>query len=224
MRKIKSFSIFVSALLIATVILFSFGLSYGLHSLLPSFEYRPIFVSLFFVFLFFTLGLFTYRLSAQTLFPVPLGEIRTGTKDEFNYEVMVLLQLIFWSPLTRAIPWPVPMSRLVFRLLGADIDKNSYSGGIILDPFFVKVGKNCLFGHQSMLCPHALEGDKIYHERIEVGDNVTIGAFAIVLAGCKIGDGAILGMNSVLPKGTQIGPREIWAGNPARYIKSRDFE
>lgn len=41
------------------------------------------------------------------------------------------------------------------------------------------------------------------------------------MAGCRIGDGAIVAMNSVVTKGTQIGPNEIWAGVPARLLKTR---
>ena len=35
----------------------------------------------------------------------------------------------------------------------------------------------------------------------------------------KIGDGAIIGMGSVVTK--NIGPYEIWAGSPARFIRKR---
>lgn len=37
--------------------------------------------------------------------------------------------------------------------------------------------------------------------------------------GVTIGDGAVIGAGSVVTK--DVGPYEIWAGNPARYIRKR---
>ncbi len=41
----------------------------------------------------------------------------------------------------------------------------------------------------------------------------------MVKAGVTIADGAVIGMGSVVTK--DVGPYEIWAGNPARLIKRR---
>lgn len=46
-----------------------------------------------------------------------------------------------------------------------------------------------------------------------------IGERATILAGVIIGDGAVIGGGSVITK--DIGPYEIWAGNPARLIRKR---
>lgn len=52
-----------------------------------------------------------------------------------------------------------------------------------------------------------------------IGNDVWIGNRVMIKAGVKIGDGAIVGMGSVVTK--DIGPYEIWAGNPARFIRKR---
>jgi acetyltransferase-like isoleucine patch superfamily enzyme len=50
-----------------------------------------------------------------------------------------------------------------------------------------------------------------------IGNDVFIGANSIILKGVKIGDRAIIGAGSVVTK--DIPNDEIWAGNPARFIR-----
>lgn len=53
----------------------------------------------------------------------------------------------------------------------------------------------------------------------KIGNDVWIATNAMVKAGVKIADGAVVGMGAVVTK--NIGPYEVWAGNPARLIKKR---
>ncbi|MBY8908365.1 CatB-related O-acetyltransferase [Salinicoccus roseus] len=50
-------------------------------------------------------------------------------------------------------------------------------------------------------------------------NDVWIGNHCLIKSGVKICNGAIIGMGSVVTK--DIGPYEIWAGNPAKLIKKR---
>jgi acetyltransferase-like isoleucine patch superfamily enzyme len=52
---------------------------------------------------------------------------------------------------------------------------------------------------------------------VMIGNDVFIGANAMVLKGVNIGDRSIIGAGSVVTK--SIPADEIWAGNPARFIK-----
>ncbi len=52
-----------------------------------------------------------------------------------------------------------------------------------------------------------------------IGNDVWIGEGCKVKAGIKISDGAVIGMGSVVTK--DVGPYEIWAGSPARFIRTR---
>jgi acetyltransferase-like isoleucine patch superfamily enzyme len=55
-----------------------------------------------------------------------------------------------------------------------------------------------------------------------IGNDVWIGSNCLIKSGVKISDGAIVGMGSVVTK--DVGPYEIWAGNPARNIRKRFTE
>lgn len=52
-----------------------------------------------------------------------------------------------------------------------------------------------------------------------IGNDVWIGQDVLILSGISIADGAVIGARSVVTK--NIGAYEIWAGNPARFIKKR---
>ena len=49
-----------------------------------------------------------------------------------------------------------------------------------------------------------------------VEDEVLIGIGAVVLNGCRIGAGSIIAAGAVVPEGTEVPPRTLWAGVPAK--------
>lgn len=52
-----------------------------------------------------------------------------------------------------------------------------------------------------------------------IGNDVWIGNNALIKSGITIHNGAVIGMGSVVTK--NVGPYEIWAGNPAKFIRKR---
>lgn len=73
--------------------------------------------------------------------------------------------------------------------------------------FREELGEVTIKGH-----PHS-NGD------IVLGHDVWCGINCLILSGVNIGNGAVIGAGSVVTE--DIGPYEIWAGNPARFIKKR---
>ena len=70
---------------------------------------------------------------------------------------------------------------------------------------------------------------------VSIGHNVTIhgahihdyaliGMGAIVMDDAEVGEGAIVAAGAVVLSRTKIGPNELWAGAPAKYIKQVDPE
>lgn len=83
------------------------------------------------------------------------------------------------------------------------------------------IGGDCLlFGHSSWLSQ--LEGYPVNFEPIEIGKSVSLSWRVFVLPGTKIGDGAVIGANSVVSR--TIPPKCLAIGYPARVIsKFPDF-
>ncbi len=57
------------------------------------------------------------------------------------------------------------------------------------------------------------------YKKTVIGNDVWMGSNCHVKGGVTIGDGAVIGMGSVVTK--DVPPYEIWAGNPAKLIRKR---
>jgi hypothetical protein len=181
-------------------------------------QFHAIAVIVAAVLLVYVYGMAIHRIALR-LMPVRAGHIAPGSADEFAYQVYILFYLMLFDGLTHSRLLPVPLMRLVYRVLGARMGSNSYSAGLILDPIFVTIGANSIIGDAALLVPHVIEGGKLGHFPIVIGDNVTIGAHAIILPGVVIGDDVIIAAHSMVAKGARIRSGELWAGVPARRLR-----
>ena len=222
MRKIRSPEIFTFATLLTVIFLLALATTWLAGTLLPVGDLRGVSLLLIGVFLVYVYAFAAYRLFLSE-YPLNEGEIAVGSREEYGYHVYLLFNLILFYPLTRSNVVPVPLMRLVYQLLGARLGDNSYSSGILFDPPLVSMGANCIVGQSALLIPHVIEGQHLAHWRIELGDDVTIGANAVVLAGVTIGDRAIVAIGAVVAKGSVIGPDEIWGGIPARNLRTNSL-
>ena len=112
--------------------------------------------------------------------------------------------------------------------MGMRIGKNFLRmHGTILDPshcWLITIGNNVtlaprvhVLAHDASTCHH-LGYARI--GRVDIGNNVFIGADTVVLPGVSIGDNSIIGANSTVTK--SIPANVVAAGNPARIICTID--
>ncbi|CAA0123485.1 Galactoside O-acetyltransferase [Halioglobus japonicus] len=180
--------------------------------------YGVVYVMLL-VLLVYSWAFVIYRLFLR-FYPLQEGYIEPGSSAEFSAQVNILFYLMLFNTLIRTEFLPVPLKTLVYVLLGTKIGSNSFSPGTILDPPLTELGDNTIIGHGATLYSHAIEGHHFSLERIVLGNNVTVGAHAIIMSGVTVGDGAIVSAGAVVKKGTHIGPGEHWGGVPARRLGS----
>lgn len=72
---------------------------------------------------------------------------------------------------------------------------------------------------RNVLKKHFAEFEYDPFTETHIGNDVWIGQNAMIKSGVTIGDGAVIGMGAVVTK--DVGPYEIWAGNPAKLIRKR---
>lgn len=98
--------------------------------------------------------------------------------------------------------------------------------GVILDSLYpeeIVIGKHVHITMNTIILSHCLDttsnGIKWRKGHVEIGDYAFIGAGTIICNSVKIGKNSIVGAGSVVTK--DIPDNEIWAGNPAKFIKKR---
>lgn len=104
--------------------------------------------------------------------------------------------------------------------IGAFCSISSYChiGGAAHPLNFVSTSPVFVAGHNAFdvnIAEHKFEA----YQRTFIGNDVWIGTHCLIKSGIHIANGAVIGMGSVVVK--DVGPYEVWAGNPARFIKKR---
>lgn len=91
----------------------------------------------------------------------------------------------------------------------------------------VEIGRDCQIGQRvTFLTSHHQMGPaerragETSPRPITVGDGCWIGAGATLLPGVTVGLGAVIGAGAVVRD--DVGPNEVWAGVPARLIRTLD--
>lgn len=105
---------------------------------------------------------------------------------------------------------------------------SGFSGVAIYAANSIVIGNYCNFGGNVSIWdtdfhPIDFEARRVHDTSqiktspIYIGNDVFVGANTIILKGVSIGDKAVIGAGSVVAKNIPSG--EIWAGNPAKFIK-----
>lgn len=84
----------------------------------------------------------------------------------------------------------------------------------------IEIGDDSVIGGDAVLIGHLAEHGKLKLKRTIIGKKVTIGLGAVIMPGASIGDRALIAARSVLPKNTQVPENTLFAGMPAKFVKS----
>lgn len=115
----------------------------------------------------------------------------------------------------------------ILKLGGVNIKGKAviYGGGGIdtVAPDMIYIGNHVTITSGTNILTHYLDPNqkgRIFRlGEVHIEDDVFIGMNVIICNSVTIGKGSIIGAGSVVTK--DIPPYQVWAGNPARFIKER---
>lgn len=135
------------------------------------------------------------------------------------------------------------------NLYGCSVGDNTKLGAFVEIQKGAAIGKNCKISSHTFICEGVTVQDNVFigHNVTFINDKypkatrvdgslqteedwsvvptlvesgASIGSSVSILCGVTIGAGALVGAGSVVTK--DIPPGEIWAGNPARFVRKAD--
>lgn len=89
-------------------------------------------------------------------------------------------------------------------------------------PEKIHIGKRCVITTGTIILTHYQNSKtgKWFEDHVYIGNRVFIGANTIIAKSVTIGNNVLIGAGSVVTK--NIPDNEVWAGNPARFIRKRE--
>lgn len=137
-----------------------------------------------------------------------------------------------WFSVANLPMFPQTRAR-VLRWGGVNIEGRAIIyGGVGIDsvaPNMIYIGEGTAITSGTKILTHYLntsipknKGNYFRFGEVHIGRNCFIGVNCVICNSVTIGDGAIIGAGSVVTK--DIPPYQVWAGNPAHFIKDREKE
>lgn len=136
------------------------------------------------------------------------------------------------NPIGRAQPCILFVNKNAELIIGNDV---GISQTALICHYKIKIGNHVKIGGNVCIYDtdfHSLDpkerqdSDLDFNNKkrasVVIEDNVFIGAHSTILKGVTVGENSVIGACSVVAK--NIPENEIWAGNPARFIKKSKFE
>jgi len=116
----------------------------------------------------------------------------------------------------------IELKNRLYRMLGMRIGKNVMINGTNLDIFFpelIEIGDNVTIGAYSTIITHEFLKDGQWRKgKVKIGKNVMIGALGLVMPGVKIGDNAKIAAYSLVNK--NVKPNSFVGGVPITEIEN----
>jgi acetyltransferase-like isoleucine patch superfamily enzyme len=172
----------------------------------------PVGLTCYAVFLGFLLGMF--KLSRRGIPFLEDGYYEAESENWLLYEYFEVYYVLF--PFFAGFFSVFLDTKPRHQAFGAKIGASTVVGnGRLFNPERTIIGDNCFFGYDAILSGHVYEGRRLYLKTVKLGNNVTVGANAVILPGADIGDNVIIGANTVVPKDTTIPSNTIWVHGKA---------
>lgn len=90
-------------------------------------------------------------------------------------------------------------------------------------PDLITIGKGSVITSGTVILSHFINPTGgMYYGEVVIGEKVFIGVNTVIANSVKIGNLALIGAGSIVTK--DIPENEVWGGNPAKFIKKREYK
>jgi len=141
-----------------------------------------------------------------------------------DYRYWSLRNTIKRWPVWLAHKFPFPfLDNVCFKLFGV---KTKFTNSLFegwVDVEFIDFGDNVVVGQSSTVQSSVIIGNLLIIRKTVIGENVRIGAHAIVMPGTHIGKNSVLAANSVTTVEQELEAGWIYLGVPAKKFKKNRF-
>jgi acetyltransferase-like isoleucine patch superfamily enzyme len=115
-----------------------------------------------------------------------------------------------------------PFITLFFRIMGAKVGKNvQINSKQCADLSLLELEDGAVIGGHATVIGHSFERGRLILKKVKIGKRAVIGLNSVILPGCQVGDGASIAAGAVLQKNTIVEPRNVFFGVPAMSAKER---
>lgn len=105
-----------------------------------------------------------------------------------------------------------PFVNIFYRMMGARLGCNvQINSKNVADLSLLEIGDNSVIGGNATVICHVFERKGIRLKKVRIGANVVVGLNSVIMPGVEIGDHAIVAAGAVVPKGTVIPARTVYA-------------
>lgn len=115
-----------------------------------------------------------------------------------------------------------PFMNLWLTLLGAKIGRRvNVQTTFITDWDLITIEDDAILGGDCSVVAHMLEGEAIVLAPVVIKKKALVGQAASILPGVTIGEGAMIGARSLVPKFKNCEDGSVYAGIPVQFLKKR---
>ena len=226
-KKTKGYEYFLADVVFLTYAALVYFCSFvGPVSLLWGFRSTPLYVLLLLTLFGFVAVPLTFVgilvLTRRLIGKIPPGRFPMSDPKALRWILAIRVMIVYMSsPLRGIINDHLIFRYPLYRGMGAKLYADTFLavGVVLTEPWAVSLGRHIMLGHEVIICGHQIQDQELFLGRVEVGDNVLIGARAWIWPNVKIGNGAKVAAYSVVTRGTVIPPGEVWGGIPARKLR-----
>ncbi len=138
------------------------------------------------------------------------GEFDVGSLEIFKWvfvNAFFMVVKVAFLDLILLTPYCALFYRLMGAKIGRDVLINSKNVG---DLSLLEIGDHSAIGGSATIIAHSFEKGGLKLKKVKIGKNVIVGLNSVILPGAEIGDNAVIAAGAIVPKNTHVAANTIF--------------